>query len=240
MSMQWTELDFQRCVDGELSLRERRGFLERIDQSSDGWKLLAQAFLENQTFDSALEDFRQAPSSEPEASAPGASQPKPSNQLLRWTALAATIAAAFWLGHWNGGPVANELAGNGNPKSETEIANLPSSRPTPTFAEDGHQSGNSSLVSAVGGNSTRQPTAVLKLPLSSSDSDTLQIPIYDSDSLVDGDSTIPQWPSPEQSSALSQQGYRVTREQNLLSIPLAGGNTVYVPVEVSGVRYAVQ
>lgn len=249
MKTQFTDLDLQRCVDGELPLQRRRELLERVEQSTDGWKTLALAFLDHQTFDSALAEFRDDPLLRRDlmAERPREHPAARSSHLWQWATLAAAVIAAFWLGQWRSGPQTRDIAAA---PLVNELANEKGPGPLRTFADEAGSTPSTALASGNGVRPGRQPAAVLKLPFSDSDLDTLQIPVYERDPLSEGDVVSAQWPlkqwpskqwpSNDEPNLLSSQGYRVTREKNVLSIPLAGGDTVYVPVEVSGVRYAVQ
>jgi len=231
MTVPINELELQRCVDGELPPLERRALLKRIDAVQDGWKSLALAFLENQDFNASAAEFRGGVAVTLVAPAANVAR----QRRRSWTsvaqalALAASVAAAFWLGTRTGRP-----APHGPAADAPLIANQPAAESSHrTFADDGAQ------VSPVGSPGRAIPTAVLKLPLTGSDSEDLSIPVYDRKALEEGPE-IALWPSFDEASSLAQEGYRVTSERNVLSIPLESGDTVFVPIEVSGVSYAVQ
>jgi anti-sigma factor RsiW len=86
-----------RLVDGELSNNERGELLSRLDQSADGWRTLALAFLESQTWRSALH----APQESTLQSAPGLpamGQPRRDRSLLWLATCVATALLAFGVG----------------------------------------------------------------------------------------------------------------------------------------------
>jgi hypothetical protein len=149
-------------------------------------------------------------------------------------ALAASVAAAFWLGVRTGRPAPSDAAAGGRTGNALAAQRPADGRMTPTFA------GDESLASTGASNGTLRPAAVLKLPFTGLDSDSLSIPVYDSRAIGEDSPEISLWPDLNEKNALSQQGYQVTSERNLLSIPLSSGERVIVPVEVSGVSYAVQ
>ncbi len=231
-----SELDLQRCADGELSAADLRVLLARLDETPAGWKSLALAFLENQSFDAGSTEFRSGAAAAPQlvASSSSAISSRPRVAAIRWASLAASLAIAFWFGTRTGGTVDPSAAPN-NPAGIASSA----PRPTPTFASDAADR-HSQLASAGTVRPGPQPTAVLKLPFASGDDEALAIPVYDQVALAQTDSELPLWPRFEPASAPSEPGYRMTTETNLVSFPLDNGDTVYVPVEVRNVSYAVQ
>jgi hypothetical protein len=81
-------------IDGELSPEARRELLAHMDDSPDGWRRLALAFLEAQSWrESFAEAARETPLPKPIA----AIRPKPL-RLAPWMARAAVVLAAFALG----------------------------------------------------------------------------------------------------------------------------------------------
>lgn len=234
------ELELQRCVDGELPLAQRRELIEQLEQNIGGWKTLALAFLEAQEFNAASAEFRDGPAAAPsviksvrETAGPRTAFPLVAQSL----ALAASVGVAFWLGTRTGGNANVELADKNRPSAATGAANDETPK---TYRPD--DSNDSTSLASNNASRGPQPTAVLKLPFTGAGDEELEIPVYDQRKVADDDGPeIPLvWPSNDKSTALSSSGYRVTSEKNLLSIPLETGATVYVPVEVSGVTYAVQ
>ncbi len=164
MSPSFSELELQRCVDGELSASSRQELLGRIEQTPEGWKTLALAFLENQTFDSAMHDF----CADPELTRPFVMARKPeatprSGRLMEWTAMAACVGIAFWLGARSeqpsrtipGAPV-RDIA------RSDDGGRLRMPRAPQTIAPD--QPGDVSLASLTNPAGQRIPAGVLKLP----------------------------------------------------------------------------
>jgi hypothetical protein len=217
------ELELQRCVDGELPALERRNFLERVETTPAGWKTLALAFLENQDFDAAGVEFRQSAPASPATLA--SNTPTIPRRTPVWAVrslgLAASVAVAFWIGRQGGQPASHDSADeNGSIASQT-------------YAPE------QSLANGQRG--VMKPAATLEFPISGEGNEALTIPVYDRQTLANEGPEIPLWPDFSRKNSLSQPpGYRLTSERNLISIPLETGETVYVPVEVSGVRYAVQ
>jgi hypothetical protein len=218
MTIPINELELQRCVDGELAALERRTFLERVEATPDGWKTLAHAFLEDQDFNAAGVEFRQNAPATPTIMA--SRTPELPRRSTAWAiqtvTLAASLAVAFWIGKQGGRPALNNPAEDGSMASQT-------------YAPASEQQ------------SVMKPSAVLEFPVGGEGSEALSIPVYDSQTLAQEGPEIPLWPDVNRTNSIAQPpGYRLTSERNLISIPLKTGGTVYVPVEVSGVRYAVQ
>jgi hypothetical protein len=213
MSTPINELDLQRCVDGELPALERKAFLERVESTPDAWKTLALSFLENQDFDAAGVDFRQSAPATPSTLTSNPSEaPRRSFTWSQPLALAASVAFAFWIGRQGVRPLNNPVENEGSMVSQT-------------YAPTGEQRG------------AMKPAAMLELPIKDEDSQSLAIPVYDRHTLASDGREI--WPNPSRKSPLSP-GYREMSERNLISLPLATGDTVYVPVEVRSVKYDVQ
>lgn len=81
-------------IDGELSPEARRELLARLDESPDGWRRLALAFLEAQAWrESFAEAAREAPLPVPLITI----RPK-RLRLAPWMARAAVVLAAFAMG----------------------------------------------------------------------------------------------------------------------------------------------
>jgi anti-sigma factor RsiW len=76
-------------VDGEVSERERADLLRRCEQTPEGWRLLAHAFLEAQTWRQALESLDEKPTAAPK------SLPMPTRRAHSRTR---TFA---WIGAWS-------------------------------------------------------------------------------------------------------------------------------------------
>jgi hypothetical protein len=217
------ELELQRCIDGELPPLERRALLDRIETIDGGWKTLALAFLEGQDFDAAGVEFRQSAPATPAALARKPSEfSRSSGSAVQSVALAASLAMAFWIGRQGVRPVVNEPGAE-----DGSIASK-------TFAPG------ESLASMTGTRAAMKPAAMLELPVQGEGREGLTIPVYDRQALDAEGPEIPLWPDFSRRNSSTPAGYRRTRERNLISIPLETGETVVVPVEVSGVRYAVQ
>src|SRR5262245_26067234 len=93
-----------RLVDGELSEPERRELLSRFDREPDGWRRLALAFLEAQSWQESARDRDAADSKSPvmlKPTAPPSFHARQKSKLSRLgapLAMAASFLVAFTLG----------------------------------------------------------------------------------------------------------------------------------------------
>jgi hypothetical protein len=92
-----------RLVDGELSDDERGELLSRLDQSADGWRTLALAFLEAQTWRSALH-VTPDPKPQAEPRLPAMAQPSRDRSWLWLATCVAAALLAFGIGRSRNGP----------------------------------------------------------------------------------------------------------------------------------------
>ena len=106
-----------RLVDDELSASEREQLLNSFEQTSDGWRRCALAFLEHQAWRHQLKQFVQ-PSKEEAVRVSDSTAQSPGSSRAGWLALAAGLLLAFSLG-WLSHPVSRE-AGLAKESSEPE------------------------------------------------------------------------------------------------------------------------
>jgi hypothetical protein len=111
-----TDADLDRLVDGDISARERRLLVARIDASPDGWKRCALAFLEAQAWREAL--VEEPPAFQAAAVPSQRSWKTPA----RWGMVAACIAFAFLGGRLSHGerPRSGELVRSEEPQPTME------------------------------------------------------------------------------------------------------------------------
>jgi anti-sigma factor RsiW len=99
--MNWTIHDqsrlIDRLVDGQLSDDERSELLSRLDQSADGWRTLALAFLEAQTWHAALHAARDL-KPQVELRLAAMAKPRRERSLLWLATCVATALLAFGVG----------------------------------------------------------------------------------------------------------------------------------------------
>lgn len=120
-----------RLVDGELSRSDRHQLLESFDQSPDGWRRCALAFLEAQSWREEMGQVAFGPASEtskPKSLAFSVSPGRnPSlSKVATWIAIAASLVVAFglgWMQHEGGRQVAG---GSLNTSNQVASVNPPS------------------------------------------------------------------------------------------------------------------
>ena len=108
-SVFWAEID--RMVDGELSDKQQRSLLERLDESPAGWKALALAYVEASAWKShfsAPDAMAESNAAESNATSPEVAEPRQPNSR-RDSSSSSTFAAiavllVFGLGIWLGRP----------------------------------------------------------------------------------------------------------------------------------------
>lgn len=92
-----------RLVDGEMPPAEYAAFVAELEQSPDGWRRCALAFLEAQAWSQDLRGLRREAAKPGPSPAPSPSARRPVSSWSLWLALAASWMLAFWLG-WRGAP----------------------------------------------------------------------------------------------------------------------------------------
>lgn len=128
------ERDFDRLVDGELSSPEYRRLLSRIEQSPEGWRRCAMAFLEAQALS---EDMAWAMRTETQqhrvevapATAATSRLGGSFRRMERLAAMAACLAVAFGLGWAIQSSMTGGMPGNGPGPGPNVIANNPPNVP---------------------------------------------------------------------------------------------------------------
>jgi hypothetical protein len=144
---------FDRLVDGELSITERRALLESLESRPQGWRRCALAFLEAQSWQRDLKAWAANPltgqveavEAEPQTVAVIAKSPAPTVSTKRitmrmaaqWMAMAASLLVAFRFGALQRNsmmPIANNTAQNGG-----QLASAPptAGTATPSAAKPG-------------------------------------------------------------------------------------------------------
>jgi len=256
-----TELEFelaiQRCLHGELTTERRETLFIELERVPGGWRQLALAFVEEQTWGTACRDLVVEPSAPPEVNQTvrtvGEAKNKSFGKSFRWTAVAGLLVAlgvGYGAGHLSGrrpseGPVLVStdepsqipMQPNGAPEREATLVNsLP---PSPS-----RQTASAMRATPVMRVSTGSPAPyTLDLPLTGSGDEmqSVQIPVY-------RPSSLPRQSRPQiknvltdsQRSELERLGYRVDRERQVIAVPLKNGERVLVPVDSYGVRYGMQ
>lgn len=88
---------FDQLVDGELSATERHQLLASLDDSHDGWRRCALAFLEAQSWGHQFKQLAAEVNEQPSPQ-PASSPPISRTQSVQWFAIAAGVMLAFTVG----------------------------------------------------------------------------------------------------------------------------------------------
>jgi hypothetical protein len=208
-------------VDGELAGDARAALLRSLDATPDGWKRCALAFLEAQA-------WRQAVCS-PVAEAPESRRQPARHAGERWAgrgvlAWAAVVAIAFGVGAMSGASWRPREAGVMATKGEgrTASSDQPVARAAPRITAP-------RPTVAAGGE-----VAHVALPAHPS----VKVPVItaadvDPQERLRRPSVLPEYLRRQ----LERQGYEIAGGRELLSVPLADGRTVTIPVETVKYRY---
>lgn len=208
MTPQVNELDFQRCVDGELSDIDQQALLSRLEQTPEGWRTLALAFVEQQVWGQGCRALVE--------SSPSSAQ-LPARGLVpawtRWLTMAVALAMAVGLGF---------------------AAGL-QSRPGPVVAD--RSSGGPVGEPGPGPQRTPQPVMNLEFVGNSESSPQMTIPVFDRQDLGPDYWEEQELLPSDVRQALSQRGYDVRQQREFVSIPLDDGRQVAVPVDTVLMTY---
>lgn len=223
-----TELDIQRCIDGELSDEERSQLLLRLENSDRGWRDLAIAFVENQVVSQACglavqpTQVRKTVSSVAVLAAPS-----PKRRRFAPPAWSVTVAAGVV------GVGLGLLAGMRSASEATFVAASPDFAEARSEDEGGRRD---NLEHGLDG-AVPQPVMNMEFADASGDATHWTLPVYDvqevgQDYWQAGD-VLPE----EIRRDLSRLGYRLDQERQFYSIPLDDGREIAVPVDTVQVRY---
>lgn len=229
------ELMLQRCVDGELTERERAELLTQLHEqgSTENWKTLALSFIEHQVFskvfteDSAsgeMLSFQLARPASPDQTPkepPAAPVHWMHRRVRPWFSIAASLAAGMLVGV--GG---HFLMGNGE-EGDASLANRAA-----VSSPASHPSGQASQ---------NVPMVHVQLTGLGGKTESVAVPVY---SPEQWQSYPPIQPSvalpPELHQMLESRGLRLERQHQWYRARLQDGREVLVPTEIMHVRNAVQ
>lgn len=234
MSHSITELDIQRCVDGELSLAAQQHLLARLEESEDGWRDLALAYVENQVVGGGCGLLLQELRGDEIAS----------NQALPRSALSAPAAPSrrrSWL-KTGGGLLASAAVGvmvgaalrGEHPRSEIPIADA---RPV-TAPDASNESIDPPAGDVVPEASDPQPVLNVEFADASGDASNWLLPVYAAEDLGIDYWQVQDVLPAEVQQALARRGYRLDHQRQFYSIPLDDGREIAVPVDTLEVRYS--
>ncbi len=233
-----------RLVDGEISAAELRAAIGRIDQSPDGWKRCALAFLEAQCWQQSLVGIgsRTDPSGEDLSFSANRGTPRHRRSWIRTAVAAAVMLLSFslgWAGHAARHPAAKVLnrdaphfakhtlvlpdlpAESVDLRSHDQAANLDTNR-----EERDDLAVATSAVRSVGH---------IRLGSESTGAD---VPILAGPGI--DETWLRNQPPPlteHGQVVLEQQGYQVDQQRQLISTTLADGRRVAIPVDQVQIRY---
>lgn len=123
---------FDRLVDGEMSLAERRALIRSLDSRPDGWRKCALAFLESQTWQNDVRAMTATPTTSiasanaKKSSAPTLPEKRISMRTAaQWFAVAAGLLIAFRMGNLQHNSTTNPVVNVGVP-ANSQIAGVQS------------------------------------------------------------------------------------------------------------------
>jgi hypothetical protein len=228
MSHAISELDIQRCVDGELSAAAQQELLRGLDESDTGWRDLALAYVENQVIAGvcrsvAEPDAESSPVSAASRTKTLQQSPRRRSNRIHWTITAASAVIGVGIGL---------LAGGG--RSELSSAAQPTVAAT---AGASQIDGADSAPTADSVADLPQPVMNVEFADASGDASNWLLPVYAADDLGadywQGRDVLPA----DIEQDLSRRGYRLDHEREFYSIPLDDGREIAVPVDTYQVRY---
>ena len=220
------DVRLERLVDGELSPEEYRGLLASLDESPDGWRRCALAFLESQALARELRTFGdEAQSGSRQAVQPATRRRKSDMAWLALTA-AASFLIAFCIGlsirlpgYLAEGP--ERVAVEGTPPTSEQLS--------PRTRESGRTDDSVSTTASIA-----QPLDNLRLIIGRNDGQTeeMQLPVYQIDNdvarwFLENSTPVPA----EIQQALRSLGYQVRRDRHWAPVSVRGSQQVLVPVD---------
>lgn len=225
------ELLIQKCVDGELDVETQQLLLAQLDVVSEGWKILALAYveeqawsgsfaennriaqhLENEVFAQSMQSMVAAESQEVQCfMPPSAEEPdKKSRLLTQVTCLAIALVGGVLIGDvWRSRSVAGV--------SGIDVANSPENNPTTT--QDGNLSNGS------------RP---LMVDVPDQNGGTMRLPVYPLDQFNNQLQSEPELN--KLADALWRSGYQLDEDQRWIDLELGDGRRALMPVNSWKVR----
>jgi len=248
MNDQTHELKIQRCVDGELPEASQHELFAELEHMPGGWRQLALAFVERQVFQQACGEFAVPPVREAAVAAKFRLADGPMSSF-RWTAVAGLLVAlgvGFSAGRVldrrpSGGTSAIALNGQTGPFEAASSEATAADHELPRGVQI-----RSPAIGSTQFAKSSQPrsalTRLLTLPVGQDGEhvESLQIPVYEPDTLPALEPSEPRVLSADLERRLRDAGYRLDRQSRLLSVPVEHGGSVVVPVKSYGVRYNVR
>ena len=243
-----SQIDIDRLVDGELDEQHERELLARLDQTPDGWRRCALAFLEARTWRRELRRLME-PAHRDRTRATPARPPQRARHAVRLAALCATWLVAFGLGAGSAwltflqqaesrsvSPRAVAVAERGKTASEQSavVASRPDNQPTGERPSDAVRTNPSVKPDAA----DRSESVRLLVQHGSGQTEVVDVPVID---VLRADELwrLERDPAAERlRKRLERLGHRVRTQRWLIPVPLRDGRQLVVPVEELDVQPA--
>jgi len=221
-----TEEAFDRMVDGELSDTERRELLGSLDRVKHGWRKLALAYVEAQTWRNDLGAMvRPASETTPETSmelAQPANVATKSDRLKLLLAMAASFLIALVIGfQFRGGDGSPSDVAGSRPSADGPLLAQPDTALVPD---------STMLTTATEPAGTATPTDAIE------PSAPRGTPVFNVGSDARPSSASPAVP-PNIAEVLRRLQHRVERRRSLVPVETEDGRRIFIPVEDIEVEY---
>ena len=225
------ERTLQRCLDGELSEDEQHALLRQLDQSPNGWRVVALAFFEHQLWTQAGRDYIHEPPPPVVAPADPEPQTRRDYSWFRHTALAACTLIAVGLGYLGG--TQRYWPGGTSPTTSPPMALAP--QPASMLEQD-----RSKPPLAPVPRKRLPPSQFVRVMPPDENSQPITLPAYDAEVLRQhGPLPQPQLPA-EFLQSLRDQGVQVEQESHLYRMPNSQNRNLVVPVNTIQFRQPLQ
>lgn len=230
---------FDLLVDDELSQQERHRLLSGLDEEPGGWRRLAMAFLEAQSWRKELGAFLRESDVRKPAVRPAERRSHPAWQVFTWAAMAASFLVAVMIGWrlqdtWRRGgaeprsPIAVVAdAGRLQQPAEQPAA---VTHPQPTAPDAGRPAQPPGepwqMVALSGPKGSQGASGAIRLPARARRS-------------IDGDwlNSLPAAVPDDVLQAFERTGHRVQQRRDLLPVEMPDGRRMVVPVDQMDVHY---
>lgn len=220
------ESTFDRLVDGEISEEERRRLLAGLDDTPNGWRCCALAFLEAQCWKQVLGPMTQRKAETVPIHKPTPTRSVWHNRLGTLVAMAASFLLAFWVGSH-----LQQLGIDHRATSEPTAGQIALKTPS--------QSPSHGLGPSV--ESTPNPWKVVTVPSpagSPNAGSSMQLPAVERDK-IDQQwlRNLPPAMPDNVRQAFARSGHQVDEQRELMPVSLQDGRQLVVPVDNVKVHY---
>jgi hypothetical protein len=231
--MNTDETSFDRLVDDELSEKERREILGRLDDEPGGWRRCALAFLEAQCWKQSLGEISNDREESPKTTL--ARNPQRSPWAGRMGLLSA-MAASFLVAMWLGTAAHRAWVGHSDVSGTTgEIAGKPNV-PRPVFTPDRHEN---ALASAQPRNAAApNPWHTVTVSVPNDGRPLVDVPAVERDRFDEQFfQNMPPAIPDNVMQALNRTGHQVQQRREFMPVSLKDGRQMIVPVDHVDVHY---